>query len=125
MKLSTNRKNLDQPGAYSNDQCTSVYVLSGIWFSHNCSYAKPFICKLKPVDQSACTTQLAPTKPPQGFTCPSGWTFYEPTQKCFTVNSYAYKGTTPLDFFEISTINWVVPLYAKTLDDPEYVLRFG
>ncbi|KAH7708175.1 CLEC-50 protein [Aphelenchoides avenae] len=67
-----------------NDQlCLSLSLQFGTWESEACFGYHPYICKVpSQSDEKQCTTR-APTKCRQQVTCPSGWTFFDLTKKCY------------------------------------------
>uniref|UniRef100_A0A914DWB2 C-type lectin domain-containing protein n=1 Tax=Acrobeloides nanus TaxID=290746 RepID=A0A914DWB2_9BILA len=61
--------------------CGAQNVLSSLWFSSSCSTAKTFMCKVPPA--STCQQSTCPTPKQCSPSCPTGWTYYGPTNKCF------------------------------------------
>lgn len=65
----------------SGKLCAAISLTSGKWQASNCDLMSPFVCEIYALgDTSSC-----PTKP----TCPSGWTYYEGSKKCFKVGLLA------------------------------------
>uniref|UniRef100_A0A914DGI6 C-type lectin domain-containing protein n=1 Tax=Acrobeloides nanus TaxID=290746 RepID=A0A914DGI6_9BILA len=104
---SSNYSNWDkgQPNIVTS-ACASQSTPAGKWYSEDCNSLKlPYVCKLPSTSSgqscdSSPQTLSAPTCPPTPTftlsqnTCPSGWTYYAPSKKCFMV---LYKNLTFYD----------------------------
>ncbi|KAH7672972.1 CLEC-50 protein, partial [Aphelenchoides avenae] len=70
-----------QPSTAS-PKCLALSLGDNRWSAEDFMTMKPYICKVAP---SASITPTPTCPPPEkcASTCPSGWTYYAPTKKCF------------------------------------------